>query len=397
MRAFLARLGAIVIAFAVSFTLLGAFRQTTSVQRGYPGNGMEVTEFTDRLADKAAANAAPPAFPPAAQDGQLAVDAYKNVQVLGHLPSGEFTRLMTAISTWVSPNDGGCAYCHVAQRDAAGNIVRDDEGNPLADQNKLDSDDLYTKRVARRMLQMTLHINSDWKSHVKETGVTCYTCHRGLPVPANLWWDTPENPAASTMLGDSAGQNHPSEVAGGSSLPSDVFRPFLDDDDGIRVISTEPLPLDNRHSIKQAEFTYGLMMHFSKALGVNCTHCHNTRSMGEWSVSPPARAQAWYAIRMARELNKGYLEPLATTFPPERLGPAGDSPKLNCATCHAGAYKPLLGAPMLKDYAVLAEARPQPAKRAPESLAPDGGTPDLNPAAPLPGTGPATPAANPKP
>ena len=33
-----------------------------------------------------------------------------------------------------------------------------------------------------------------------------------------------------------------------------------------------------------------------------------------------------------------------------RLGPHGDPLKVNCATCHQGAYKPLLGVSMLRDY-----------------------------------------------
>jgi photosynthetic reaction center cytochrome c subunit len=38
------------------------------------------------------------------------------------------------------------------------------------------------------MLQMTQYINSEWKTHVADTGVTCYTCHRGQPVPSALWF-----------------------------------------------------------------------------------------------------------------------------------------------------------------------------------------------------------------
>jgi photosynthetic reaction center cytochrome c subunit len=56
---------------------------------------------------------------------------------------------------------------------------------------------------------------------------------------------------------------------------------------------------------------------------------------------------------MARDLNKAYMEPLTATFPPERLGPLGDAPKVNCATCHQGENKPLRGAPLLKDHPVL--------------------------------------------
>jgi photosynthetic reaction center cytochrome c subunit len=53
---------------------------------------------------------------------------------------------------------------------------------------------------------------------------------------------------------------------------------------------------------------------------------------------------------MTRDLNAQYLDSLAGVFPANRLGPTGDVPKLNCATCHQGAYKPLYGAPMLKTH-----------------------------------------------
>jgi photosynthetic reaction center cytochrome c subunit len=59
---------------------------------------------------------------------------------------------------------------------------------------------------------------------------------------------------------------------------------------------------------------------------------------------------AWYGIRLVRQLNNEYLTPLTGTFPPSRLGPHGDVAKTNCATCHQGAYKPLYGASMVKDY-----------------------------------------------
>jgi photosynthetic reaction center cytochrome c subunit len=59
---------------------------------------------------------------------------------------------------------------------------------------------------------------------------------------------------------------------------------------------------------------------------------------------------------MVRDLNTTYLEPLVDQFPHGRLGPLGDGPKLNCATCHQGAFKPLFGASMVKDYPELGAA-----------------------------------------
>jgi photosynthetic reaction center cytochrome c subunit len=163
------------------------------------------------------------------------------------------------------------------------------------------------------------------------------------------------------MLGNRAGQNDPAPQVGLTSLPFDPFTPFLDQPNAIRVASTTALPAGNRHSIKQTEWTYALMMHISQSLGVNCTYCHNTRSFFEWDGSTPQRAVAWHGIRLVRDLNKDYLEPLKGTFPNTRLGPLGDVAKVNCATCHQGVYKPLYGASMLKDYPELAAAMPAPA------------------------------------
>jgi photosynthetic reaction center cytochrome c subunit len=96
---------------------------------------------------------------------------------------------------------------------------------------------------------------------------------------------------------------------------------------------------------------------------VNCTYCHNTQSFSSWENSTPQRATAWYGIRMARDLNLDYMKPLTATFPAARLGATGDVAKVNCATCHQGAYKPLNGQSMLKDYPELAKpAEPAPAK-----------------------------------
>jgi photosynthetic reaction center cytochrome c subunit len=61
---------------------------------------------------------------------------------------------------------------------------------------------------------------------------------------------------------------------------------------------------------------------------------------------------------MVLELNQDYLLPLTSTFPPHRLGPTGDVAKVNCTTCHQGAYKPLYGVSMLKDYPAFAAAGP---------------------------------------
>jgi len=324
----------LLIAVAGAALLAGCERPPVdTVQRGYRGTGMELVYNPRTVADNAAVHVAPVALDAASPEGPKAGTVYQNVKVLGNLSVGEFARTMTAMTNWVSPKEG-CTYCH----------------NPanFADDSK------YTKVVSRRMLEMTQHINADWKTHVAGTGVTCYTCHRGNPVPQNVWFKAPDSKQAKLMAGNDAGQNKATAAAAYASLPYDPFSPYLQGASDIRVNGTTALPSGNRHSIKQTEFTYSLMNHMSTALGVNCTYCHNSRQFSSWEESPPQRTTAWHGINLARDLNVTYMEPLTKTFPQERLGPGGDVAKVNCATCHQGAYKPLNGASMLKDHPELA-------------------------------------------
>ena len=277
-----------------------------SIQRGYRGLGMVEIYNPTIEAAKWDANQPPPALPAAATGSPPASAVFKNLQVLNDLSVAELTRLMVAMTNWVAPQQG-CAYCH--------------EGANLA------SDALYTKVVARRMLQMTRTINADNQAHVATTGVTCYTCHRGQNVPSQIWFLDPGPKTADGPAGNRAGQNWPAPAIGLTSLPFDPFTPFLEQDNEIRVISTTALPSGDHKSVKQTEWTYALMMHISQALNVNCTYCHNTRSFAEWDASTPQRAVAWHAIRTVREINADYLVPLKPVFPANRLGPTGDAPK----------------------------------------------------------------------
>jgi photosynthetic reaction center cytochrome c subunit len=300
-----------------------------TVQRGYRGTGMELVYNPRTEARVAAANQAPPVTPPAGDEGPKARDIYKNVPQLGHLSVAEFTRFMAAMTEWVSPQEG-CNYCH--------------------DPANMGEDKKYTKVVSRRMIEMTQHINADWKNHVAATGVTCYTCHRGKAVPLQVWFKAPPQANGANFIGDRAGQNAPMQMVGLSSLTYDPYSLFLLGDLPIGVGGPTALPTDHKASILQTEHTYGLMMHMSDGLGVNCTYCHNTRNFKSWDGVPPQRAVAWHGIRMARDLNNNYLVPLTKTFPANRLGPTGDVAKVNCATCHQGVYKPLYGAQMAKAY-----------------------------------------------
>jgi len=326
---------AVVMALAAAVLLTGCERPPMdSKQLGYRGTGMQQVDNPRLVAARAAAQAPiPPDTPPMPTDGPKARDVFQNVKVLGDLSVPEFTRHMTAITQWVSPTEG-CNYCH--------------------DPANLAADTKYTKVVARRMIEMTQDLNGNWTKHVGQTGVTCYTCHRGQAVPARTWTLIGPNLRSQrgSLIGNDFGQNKASANVGYTSLPYDPYSPFLLGKQNVRVNAPQALPgrgpEAHKASIQATEDTYALMMVFSESLGVNCTYCHNSHSFTTWDS--PARVTAWHGIRMARELNNDYLVPLTATLPAAKLGPLGDVKKVYCATCHQGANKPLGGAQMAMKY-----------------------------------------------
>ena len=329
-----------VLVALISATVLTIYRLSTNhtitVQRGYRGTGAVQLYKPDVVKASADLNAIPEADPIDDPDPSLppVSKKFKNVQVLNDLTVLEFSRLMAAFATWVAPNEG-CDYCH----------------NP----DNLASDEKYTKRVARRMIQMVRHINNDWKTHVAETGVTCWTCHRGQAVPSGDWYSRTDDTSRPPFLGNRNHQYAPGIAANGNTalLVDPMSRYLVSDSNDIRVQGSSALAGDNPNTILKTKNTYSLMIYMSKSLGVNCNYCHATRAFANWQQSTPQRATAWHGIRMVRELNTDYLIPIGQMLPDYRLGDLGDGPKLACATCHKGTFKPLAGISMQKDYAEL--------------------------------------------
>lgn len=303
----------------------------SSKQTGYRGTGM--AQVNNPSLVKEAGALPPEPYPLPADEGPLAGQVYQNVQVLGGVSAERFNHLMAAMNTWIVPanapaSEQGCNYCH----------------NP----ENMASDEKYTKVVARQMTRMTLDVNSRWASHVQGTGVTCWTCHRGNPVPEYKWARTDAPGRNATLAFNRRGQNAPDPNVGYASLPYDPFEHYLRGPQEIRVASDSQHP-SRKHvvSIKDAEASYGLMMHVSQSLGVNCTYCHNSQSFRAWSLSSAQRSTAYYGIRMVRDINAQHIVPLTSVFPANRKGPHGDVYKVNCATCHQGLAKPLGGVSML--------------------------------------------------
>ncbi len=301
-------------------------------QLGFRGTGM-IVDYNPRSARaEIEKNRLDTPYPPAQPAGVTASVAYKNIQVLKDVDANEMLRLMAAMSNWIAPTIG-CSYCHSAVN--------------MAD------DKVYTKNIARHMLEMTRYINTNWKSHVGNVGVTCNTCHRGQGVPANVWFIAPPPGGVSRIAETDVGQNLPAPAAGQTSLPYDPFTPFFLQAAPIRVTPMTALPRNDRASINQTDWTYSLMVHFADSLGVGCVFCHNTRAFEEWDQGTPNRMVAWYGISMVRDLNHAFMVPITDIFPAGRRGPYDDVAKINCATCHQGAYAPFYGASNLNAYSEL--------------------------------------------
>jgi len=311
--------------------------QTAQMQTGPRGTGMHVSEFVSSLdaGDPTVAGfvTSEPVLP--AEGAARAGDVIEGAEpLLADLTEENYTRLIDAMRAWTGIPD----------------LL--EPGN-----------DSYQTTVARSMIQMTQNINENWEAHVQvnaEVGVTCYTCHRGQPVPNNVWFRV--SPVNEDMAGWSANQNRITMVSNFTSLPSDYLETFLlANEDGsytsalVHDLSSRVENLPGDPLIQQAERTYAYMNYFSNSLGVNCTFCHNTRAFYDGAQVTPQWSNASLGILMVQEQLEQYILPLQDVLPPERLGPVyADVPKMACRTCHQGEQQPLNGLNVIRNWPELA-------------------------------------------
>lgn len=321
---------AIVVGVAGSAVFAAAFLvswgqplATDSLQTGPRGTGMSVAEFESDLAtpdptiEAFLASTSDPIIPE--EGAQTAGEAYENVDpVLADLTVENYDRLLTAMRSWTGIPD----------------LLEDPEH--------------YQSKVALSMIQMNQVINEEWAAHVyanADVGVTCFTCHRGEPVPSEIWYRI--DPVTETTAGWGAVQNRATSQSQFTSLPSDALYQYLLNYETIAVHDLEPrvqnLPGDP--TWQDTERTYSLMNYFSNALGRNCVFCHNSRAFYDPAQVTPQWTTATLGIQMVQELNNDWIVPIGEEhLPPERLGPVyGDVPKLACKTCHKGYQQPLQG------------------------------------------------------
>lgn len=112
--------------------------------------------------------------PGASAQGRFPPDSFKNLKVLPK--TIDRRTLINTMRGFAQALGVRCTYCHVGN-----------EGQPL-DSVNFTSDDKRTKRTARVMMHMVMHINEEHLAEVPDrptpkVEVRCVTCHRGVARP----------------------------------------------------------------------------------------------------------------------------------------------------------------------------------------------------------------------
>jgi photosynthetic reaction center cytochrome c subunit len=320
-------------------------------------------QFDPAPAEAALLKRPPAAIPSWSHDPRPTDVAYKNVTVLTNVDAGELMHTMAAMTAWVSPKQG-CSFCH-AGADYA-------------------SDAKPAKAVARLMLQMTRHINADWRDHVGAAGVTCFSCHQGQPIPSDVWFAAP--PVRQHPMIDWQEDYHEDELTVRKFFPDEGYEEYLLQDTPGVAQSYTALPTHSGSSQIVVKRLYEVMMQMTDEMGVNCGYCHNSRAFFDWRQSTPARWTGYSGIQMTRDLNRNFLIKTGALLPQDRfrldkahewnLAPdqAGAMPGnglSNCGTCHHGEPKPLGGANMVDAYPALIGPSPTAPSKVAQATAPE--------------------------
>ena len=95
------------------------------------------------------------------EDKRPAEQVYKNIQVFKGAPAGRILMVMNMFARTLGVD---CSHCHVG--------------------NEFERDDRAAKQTARKMLGLVGSISQE--IYKGSTPVSCYTCHKGQPMPALL-------------------------------------------------------------------------------------------------------------------------------------------------------------------------------------------------------------------
>jgi hypothetical protein len=212
MKKELIKRGILVLSLGLAIIFLLANRHTTNANAQATdqpvANASSINEQAIWTAMMQQVNQAPPAQPPAqgqttapAATGQAAEPTaeqkYKNIQTLKGLPASQLPGLMHLFNASLGVR---CDHCHVRN-----------EKNEM----EWDKDDKQDKKVARKMIQMTLDINK--ASFSGRTEVTCYTCHQGHDHPVTI------PPLPSAIIAPSA----PPKPMTGMPTPDQILEKYV--------------------------------------------------------------------------------------------------------------------------------------------------------------------------
>jgi len=145
------------------------------------------------------------AFPTGNAPGpKKAEEQFKNIQVLKGIPADQLIPGMQFITASLGVE---CEFCHV--------------------QGAFEKDDKKPKQTARKMMEMMFAINKDNFDGHRE--VTCYSCHRGRPVPVGMPPVMAEEAKGVTVAknsGEGIGEGVEGKVVAGPT-PDQIFDKYL--------------------------------------------------------------------------------------------------------------------------------------------------------------------------
>ncbi len=164
----------------------------------------------------------------AAAPPEPASEVFKNIEMLKDVPADRILPTMQFISSSLGVD---CSFCHVP--------------------GHFEKDDKKTKQTARKMIRMTLALNKDSFENLRE--VTCFSCHRGAPIPAadpqvetKAGTETPHATAPSTEVPErspSATQILDGYIAalGGAAAVEEITSRI---EDGTITTNGNPVPIE---------------------------------------------------------------------------------------------------------------------------------------------------------
>lgn len=207
----------------------------------------------------------------AQQKQALAEDVFKNIQMFKGMPAARVIPAMDALTGLLGVD---CTYCHTP--------------------HEWEKDDKPAKPTARKMFEMIDYLNNEHFGG--QNRISCWTCHHGHAKPPAMSPDPQRVDQAKQLMAIPASEE--------AKPAEEVFH---------NVQSLKGVPAGRFPMI---------MTFFSRALGVECTHCHVA---GQWEKDSPAKQTARTMLAMVgATIHKFY----------GANGPVG------CYTCHQGAVKP---------------------------------------------------------